>query len=135
MNVGSAAVLAGDIVAVVVGRSDIRKFVRAIGLKTGQVADAIIVGGGKATYYLGRSLIKQGIKVKVIEIDSQGRINLSIRDTLPKPEGYVEEEPRRREGGRPQRERRGGFNGGREKRNFNNDSSDEAPSKGRRIEF
>ena len=81
-------------------------------------------------------VVKEGdsVKVKLIEIDSQGRLNLSIRDTLPKPEGYVEEEPRRREG-RPNRERRGGFNGGREKRNFNNDSSDEAPSKGRRIEF
>src|SRR3989339_152776 len=30
------------------------------------------------------------ISVKVIEIDDQGRINLSHRQTLPKPEGYVE---------------------------------------------
>ena len=42
------------------------------------------------------------VHVKLIEIDSQGRLNLSIRDCLPKPEGYVEEEPRRREG-RPNR--------------------------------
>ena len=60
------------------------------------------------------------VHVKLIEIDSQGRLNLSIRDCLPKPEGYVEEEPRRREN-RPNRERRGGFggrnnNGGRERR-------------------
>ena len=54
-------------------------------------------------------VLKEGDKVhvKLIEIDSQGRLNLSIRDCLPKPEGYVEEEPRRREG-RPNRERRGG---------------------------
>ncbi|MDO4876784.1 MAG: polyribonucleotide nucleotidyltransferase, partial [Oscillospiraceae bacterium] len=45
------------------------------------------------------------VHVKLIEIDSQGRLNLSIRDCLPKPEGYVEEEPRRREN-RPNRERR-----------------------------
>ena len=88
------------------------------------------------------------VRVKVIEIDNQGRINLSIRDTLPKPEGYVEEEPRKRE---PRnRERRGGFYGGRgegregrERRNFdrNNDRNDhnnggeEEQKKGRRIEF
>ncbi|MBO7452035.1 MAG: S1 RNA-binding domain-containing protein, partial [Clostridiales bacterium] len=80
------------------------------------------------------------VRVKVIEIDNQGRINLSIRDTLPKPEGYVEEEPRKRE---PRnRDRRGGFNGGnRERRNFdrrdnnNNDGGDEEQKRGRRIEF
>ena len=57
-------------------------------------------------------VVKEGdkVKVKVIEIDSQGRINLSMRDTMPKPEGYVEEEPKRREN-RPGRERRGGFGG------------------------
>ena len=80
------------------------------------------------------------VHVKLIEIDSQGRLNLSIRDCLPKPEGYVEEEPRRREG-RPNRERRGGFagrNGGdKPRRNFNNEEENQAPEnpKGRRREF
>ena len=77
------------------------------------------------------------VHVKLIEIDSQGRLNLSIRDCLPKPEGYVEEEPRRREG-RPNRERRGGFAGRNDKpkRNFN-EAETEAPEnpKGRRREF
>ena len=75
---GQFVLKGGDYISYVAGRSDIRKFLRAIGLKTGQVADAIIVGGGKATYYLGRSLIKQGIKVKVIEIDHEKCENLSI---------------------------------------------------------
>ena len=70
------------------------------------------------------------VHVKLIEIDSQGRLNLSIRDCLPKPEGYVEEEPRRREN-RPGRERRGGFQG-RERRE-SDDSGDE--KKGRRRSF
>lgn len=79
------------------------------------------------------------VHVKLIEIDSQGRLNLSIRDCLPKPEGYVEEEPRRREG-RPNRERRGGFagrNGGDHgRKNFNEEeaATPENP-KGRRREF
>ena len=57
---------------------------------------------------------------------------------LPKPEGYVEEEPRRREG-RPNRERRGGFSGRNDKprRNFNEEAEEAAPEnpKGRRREF
>ena len=84
-------------------------------------------------------VVKEGdkVKVKVIEIDSQGRINLSMRDTMPKPEGYVEEEPKRREN-RPGRARRGGFGG---KKNFdrerdNNDNGgDEFEGKGRRRQF
>ncbi|MDI9469714.1 MAG: polyribonucleotide nucleotidyltransferase [Bacillota bacterium] len=61
------------------------------------------------------------VTVKVIEIDDQGRINLSIRDTLPQPEGWVEPErsersggPRNRDGGRPSRgDSRGGRDGAR----------------------
>lgn len=76
------------------------------------------------------------VHVKLIEIDSQGRLNLSIRDCLPKPEGFVEEEPRRREN-RPNRERRGGFNGrngNRDNGNRDNDNGGE-DRKGRRREF
>ncbi|MBE7070658.1 MAG: polyribonucleotide nucleotidyltransferase [Ruminococcaceae bacterium] len=71
------------------------------------------------------------VHVKLIEIDSQGRLNLSIRDCLPKPEDYVEEEPRRREN-RPNRERRGGFGGRNGGRNEDTGSEDR---KGRRREF
>lgn len=47
-----------------------------------------------------------GDKVNVVvkEIDSMGRVNLSMKMLLPKPEGYVEQPPM---------ERRGGFGGGR----------------------
>ncbi len=39
-------------------------------------------------------VVKEGdiVRVKVIEIDSQGRINLSIRDTQEKPAGYEDQE-------------------------------------------
>lgn len=50
-------------------------------------------------------VVKEGdkVKVKVVEIDAQGRINLSMRDCTEKPEGYVEsaEAPRRQLGDRP----------------------------------
>jgi len=48
------------------------------------------------------------VTVKVSEIDDQGRINLSRKALMPKPEGYVERAPR--EGG--DRPRGGGFSGG-----------------------
>ena len=51
------------------------------------------------------------VKVKVVEIDDQGRINLSRKAMLPKPEGYQERAPR--EGGdRPRSGGGGGFGGG-----------------------
>ena len=65
-------------------------------------------------------VVKEGdkVKVKVLEVDSQGRINLSMRDATEKPEGFVESsEPPRRPmgdrptGDRPGRERRDGFGG------------------------
>ncbi len=44
------------------------------------------------------------VTIKVLEQDDQGRVNLSIRDTTEKPEGYVEpqqqDRPRGRDGGR-----------------------------------
>ncbi len=53
--------------------------------------------------------VKEGdvVKVKLLEVDSQGRYNLSMRDCMEKPEGYVEEESAPRRGNRPNRERRG----------------------------
>lgn len=41
-------------------------------------------------------VVKEGdvVKVKVLELDSQGRINLSMRDCIEKPDGFVEQAPR-----------------------------------------
>ncbi len=69
-------------------------------------------------------VVKEGdlVKVKVLELDSQGRINLSIRDCIEKPDGFIEQPPREAShsgdrpfgggdrGGRPQS---GGDRGGR----------------------
>jgi polyribonucleotide nucleotidyltransferase len=48
------------------------------------------------------------IEVKVIEAEREGRIRLSHRELLPKPEGYEPQPPRQPRGGG---ERRGGFSG------------------------
>ena len=70
--------------------------------------------------------VKEGdvVKVKLLEVDSQGRYNLSMRDCIEKPEGYVEEEAAPRRNDRPGRERRGGHGDRFEKRQ-RRDSSDE----------
>ena len=53
-----------------------------------------------------RDVLKMGdkVKVKVKEIDNLGRVNLSIKALLPKPEGYVERPPA------PRGDRRAGGN-------------------------
>ena len=72
-------------------------------------------------------VVKEGdvVKVKLLEVDSQGRYNLSMRDCMEKPEGFVEEEaPRRSE--RPNRERRGGGHGDRFEKRPRRNSGEEA---------
>lgn len=70
------------------------------------------------------------VTVKVLELDDQGRINLSIRDTIEKPEGYVEpqrqERPRDNGHGRDQNGRgdRGGYDRDRRPQRDNRDNRD-----------
>ena len=60
-----------DIVSFVAPRRHIRSFLKKIGFKTKQVKDAMIVGGGKASYYLA-------IDVKIIEQNKERCEELSI---------------------------------------------------------
>jgi polyribonucleotide nucleotidyltransferase len=61
--------------------------------------------------------VGEEVTVKVAEIDDQGRINLSRKALLPKPEGYVERPPRedRSRGGRPGGDRDRGRSGDRDR--------------------
>jgi polyribonucleotide nucleotidyltransferase len=54
------------------------------------------------------------MQVKVMEVDPEGKIRLSRKELLPKPEGYVERSggDRGDRGGRPGGDRRGGSGGG-----------------------
>lgn len=67
-----------DIVSFVAPRRHIRIFLKKIGFKTKQVKDAMIVGGGKASYYLAKQLIAMGIDVKIIEQNKERCEELSI---------------------------------------------------------
>ena len=57
----------GDMVSFVAAQHDAKNFMRRIGLPTNQVRDTMIVGGGKAAYYLAKCLLDVGIEVKMIE--------------------------------------------------------------------
>lgn len=58
---------AGDIVSFVTPRKKARDFFKAIGYKTDQVKNVMIVGGGDSAYYLAKQLLHNGIEVKIIE--------------------------------------------------------------------
>ena len=59
----------GDIVSFVGTRRNCLRFFKAIGFDTHRVKDCLIVGGGKAAYYLADQLLHDGIAVKIVESD------------------------------------------------------------------
>lgn len=67
-----------DVVSFVSSRDDSRDFFEKIGFETNQVRNAMIIGGGKATYYLAKQLLHMGIEVKIIEKDRTRCEELSI---------------------------------------------------------
>lgn len=59
----------GDLVSVVGTFNNYSAFFKRIGIKTGRIKAAIIIGGGYTGYYLADKLINFGIRVKIIEKD------------------------------------------------------------------
>lgn len=66
---GNFELLAGDIVSFVGTRKNCSRFFKSIGFDTHRVNDTMIIGGGKAAYYLADLLLRDGIAVKIIERD------------------------------------------------------------------
>jgi len=71
-----------DIVSFVAARQVARKFLEKIGFKTKRVNNTMIIGGGRAAYYLASQLLAMGIHVKIIESSHKRCEELSI--LLPK---------------------------------------------------
>lgn len=71
-----------DIISFVASRKAGKKFLEYIGFSTNRVKNTMIIGGGKATYYLADQLLHMGISVKIIESDKARCEELSI--LLPK---------------------------------------------------
>lgn len=64
---GNFELQSGDIISFAAGRREINNFLRKINFKTKQVKNTMIIGGGRASYYLATELIKNGIKVTIVE--------------------------------------------------------------------
>lgn len=79
---GDFQIEAGDIVSFVAPRLEAKAFLERINFKTNQVKNCMIIGGGKAAYYLAKQLLHIGIAVKIIENDKNRCEELSI--LLPK---------------------------------------------------
>ena len=68
---GNFALREKDVISVVASSRNIVQFFKKMGLATGRVKDAMIVGGGSTAYYLSKQLLAMGIHVKIIERDKQ----------------------------------------------------------------
>lgn len=79
---GDFIVKNGDIISFVASRKTAKGFLVEIGFKTNQVKNTLIIGGGKAAYYLANQLLNAGISVKIIESDRARCEELSV--LLPK---------------------------------------------------
>lgn len=75
---GDFKIKAGDIISFVSHRENARKFLNKIGFNTKQVKQTMIIGGGRAAYYLAKDLLSMGISVKIIEINKARCEELSI---------------------------------------------------------
>ncbi|MCR5236819.1 MAG: Trk system potassium transporter TrkA [Lachnospiraceae bacterium] len=64
---GSTVLKVGDRVSFIASPLNATNFFNAIHIETNSVKDAMIIGGGKLSYYLGRELLDTGIEVKIIE--------------------------------------------------------------------
>ena len=63
---GNYVVHDGDMVSILASPVNAAAFFKKIGLKTNQVKNAIIVGGGTISYYLTKALLDMNISVKII---------------------------------------------------------------------
>ena len=79
---GNFEMRAGDLISFVASSKNTRLFMEAIGMKSGSVKNTMIIGGGRAAYYLASCLIAAGIEVRIIENNPARCEELSV--LLPK---------------------------------------------------
>lgn len=79
---GNFVMHAGDVISFVAARNSTKSFWENIGFQTKKVKNTMIIGGGKAAYYLANRLLHMGISVKIIEADKERCEELSV--LLPK---------------------------------------------------
>lgn len=79
---GSFVLEEGDYVYITISAKKINSSFKKLKMFQNKVKSAMIVGGGKITYYLATMLIDNGISVKII--DSDRKICESLSEALPK---------------------------------------------------
>lgn len=79
---GMSEMRAGDVISFVAPRVAVKNFMQNISVKNTKVKNTMIIGGGKAAYYLASRLLHMGISVKIIEQDRKRCEELSV--LLPK---------------------------------------------------
>lgn len=68
----------GDKLSFVGAHKQAKEFFSHLGLNSHSVKNTMIIGGGKAAYYLAKELLSRGIRVKIIESDFNRCEELSI---------------------------------------------------------
>ena len=66
-----------DKIHITAKRSDLKKFLKKLGLIKDKIESVMLIGGGKLSLYLGKELLKNKYEVKVIEQDYKRCIELS----------------------------------------------------------
>lgn len=66
---GNQVIHNGDLVSILASPQNAALFFKKIGLKTHQVKNALLIGGGTVAYYLTQMLLAMKIRVKIIEND------------------------------------------------------------------
>lgn len=66
-----------DKIYVTASHANVARFMRLAGLDNQNLKTAMIIGGGRISYYLANQLIESGMRVKVIEIDREKCIQMS----------------------------------------------------------
>lgn len=75
---GNFILKAGDLISFTASRQNARTFLQKVGFQTNQVRNTMIIGGGKAAYYLAKQLLNMGINVKIIENSRERCEELSV---------------------------------------------------------
>lgn len=75
---GNFVLQSEDIVSVAATAKNAHAFFKQIGLNTHRVSNAMIIGGGKTSYYLAKQLLEMGVEVKIIESNMARCEELSV---------------------------------------------------------
>jgi trk system potassium uptake protein TrkA len=65
---GDFVIRENDLIYIIGEHSKVQGYCRQIGVSFYRIKSAMILGGGRLSYYLAKSLLEMGVKVKVIEV-------------------------------------------------------------------